>query len=202
MPDPRMFPVPQGQPEIEHDVLQGLTPKSVAFCRLYAVHQNAEKAARLAAYHPRYGHQLLQDPRIQDAIAYYAAVYASETTYTSDKILHQWSQMASVDIGAVVDDDWSLKPPSQLTADQRAALVGVEVVEKNGKRYAKATFAKAQALEHLGRINKLYADDKAKGEGLSLNITLGQAVHVHGQTVSQSLGHLQIGLTQAPQEDA
>jgi len=110
--------------------------------------------------------------------------------------------MASVAIGDAVDDDWSLKPPSQLTPDQRAALTGVEVVEKNGRRYAKATFAKAQAMEHLGRLNHMYETDKAKGEGLSLQITLGQSVTVDGQTVSQSVGHVQNGLTPTPQEDA
>ena len=202
MPDERMLPVPHDSPETDQEILHGLTPKMIAFSRFMALHQNHEKSARLAGLWPAYGHKLAKDPRIQHAIAYYAAVYAEATTYTPDKILHQWSQMASVNLAEMVEEDWSLKAPSQLTPDQQVALTGVEVVEKGGKRYAKATVAKAQALEHLGRLHKMYEQEKSKGEGLSLHISLGQSVSVDGVAQTQHVGHLQITTHQALDEDA
>jgi len=109
---------------------------------------------------------------------------------------------ASVNLAEMVEEDWSLKAPSQLTPDQQVALTGVEVVEKGGKRYAKATVAKAQALEHLGRLHKMYEQEKSKGEGLSLQITLGQSVSVDGVAQTQHVGHLQITTHQVLDEDA
>jgi hypothetical protein len=202
MSDPKTLPVPQGPPEAEYDAFQGLTPKAVDFSRYYALSHNAEGSARLAGYRPTYGHQLLGDVRVQEVVAYYRELFASQTTYTPEKILHQWAQMASVDVTTLCDDEWTMKPPSQLTEDQRQALTGFEVIEKHNRRYIKPTFAKAQALEHLGRLHKMYQEDKSKGEGLSLHITLGQSVSVDGVAQTQSLGHIQITTHQALDEDA
>jgi hypothetical protein len=74
--------------------------------------------------------------------------------------------------------------------------VGIEIVQKGGVKYGKPTFAKAQALEHLGRLNKLYQEEKSKGEGLNLHISLGQQVNISTDTQTQSIGHLQITTTQ------
>jgi len=52
MTDPHMLPVPNDQSDPEHDIRKALTPKSLEFCRFYALYHNAEQSARLAGYNP------------------------------------------------------------------------------------------------------------------------------------------------------
>jgi len=165
-----------------------------------ALYDNHEKSARLAGYNPLYGHQLMKDPRVHAGIDYYRVLFASQSTTTPEKILYRWSLMANVNIAEMVNEDWSLKKPSDLTEAQQLALTGIEVVEKGGKRYGKPTFAIAQAQEHLGRLHKLYQEEKSKGEGLSLHISLGQQVNISTETQTQHIGHVQITTTQEHEE--
>jgi hypothetical protein len=165
------------------------------------LYNNALKSARLAGFNvsnsPNYPYQLLARNDVQEGIQYYRHVYDSPAFYTQEKIIHQWSAMADFDILTCCNDDYSLKNLSELTPEQRKslgiALQGLEVTERNGKRFIKPKLARAEALEQLGKIKRLYADEKQQGQGLALNISIGQQVTTQGATeahTESSVGHL------------
>lgn len=169
------------------EVLKGLSVRAIKFCELYAVEPIALKAGRLAGFavdiSPNYPYQLLDDIRIKQAIEYFKAVNASSTIYTPEKIKAQWAMMADFDILDCCKADYSLKNLDELTPDQRKrlgrVLVGLDVVEKNGKRYVKPKMAREQALIELGKLNRMYADDTKQGQGFELTINVGQQVSIH-----------------------
>lgn len=171
------------------EVLRGLSQRTLKFCQYYASKPVALEAARLAGFSlvssPTYAYTLLRDDRVQEAIAYYREVNASSTIYTPEKIKAQWAEMASFDLLDCCNDDYSLKNLNELSAEQRkrlgTALVGLEVVEKNGKRFIKPKMAREQALIELGKLNRMYADDTKQGQGFELTINVGQQVSLGTQ---------------------
>jgi hypothetical protein len=152
------------------------------FAEHYAATGNISKSLVMAGYSPRatgHGQYLLKRPDIQDAVAYYQAVFADAAAYTPEKLVRQWAMMAAFDITACLNPDGSLKRLDALdpaTRDAlRLALVGVEF--KNGR--AKYHFAKVEALIQIGRLLGLYDKETAgAGEGLTLTINVGANVTV------------------------
>lgn len=181
--------------------LHTLSERQQKFCQFFALYGNGAKAALLAGYAPASGPsgptRWLKNPAIQAGIAYFKEVYGTHTLYTGEKVLQQWATMASFDILDCCEDDYSLKPLHALTADQRTrlgtALVGLEVLEKGGKRFVKPQLAKAEALKELGKLLRLYGDTEDHGQGLHLNITVGHHVHAPtGEASTRTVGHLRI----------
>lgn len=173
----------QKQEVMGSDILKSLTPAMQKFSEHYAVSGNIRRSSIMAGCYPDYGHQLLKREDVQLAVAYWQEVYAERSMFTPEKLVRQWALTASVDLTEYVNDDYTMKLMSELTEEQRqhlgAALVGLEVTEKAGKRYVKPRFAKVEALENLGKLMRLYGDEKGQGgEGLTLNINLGQQVNV------------------------
>ena len=188
------------------DILKGLTPSQRKFSELYAVNHNISKSSILAGCCDDYGHSILKFPRVQAAVRYYEQVYLDKCLYNETKLMRQWSAMASVDLTEYVDDAYNLKPLSQLTDAQKEhlglALVGLEVSEKAGKRHVKAKYAKVEALQELGKLMHLYADEKSTGEGLTLNINLGQQVNVgQSEGSSEDLGPFRVKMPGMVQEE-
>lgn len=186
--------------------LKDLTPAARKFSELYALNNNISKSSILAGCHADYGHSLLRLPAVQQAVAYFRAVHLDKALYTETKLMRQWAQMASIDLTEYIDDDYALKPLSQLTDEQRQhlgmALVGLEVTEKAGKRFVKPKLAKVEALENLGKLLHLYAEDKSQGEGLTLNITLGQQVNVgQSEGSSEDVGPFRVVMPGMAQEE-
>jgi len=181
-----------------NQVLKRLTPTAQKFAEHYAINGNIRRSSILAGCYPDYGHQLLKREDVQQAVEYWRAVYAERSMYTPEKLVRQWTLMASVDLLDYVDDDYALKPLDKLTQEQRAhlgtALVGLEITEKAGKRYAKPRFAKVEALENLGKLMRLYADDRLPGEGLTLNIVLSQVNVGHSAGSEEDLGPFRVVL--------
>lgn len=191
--------------------LHTLSERQQKFCQFYALYSNGAKAALLAGYSP--GSEtslppgLLRKPAIQAGIAYFKEVYGTHTMYTGEKVLHQWATMASFDILDCCEDDYSLKPLHALTEDQRArlgtALVGLEVIEKGGKRFVKPQLAKAEALKELGKLLRLYGETDGQGQGLHLNITMGHHVHAPaGEASAKTVGHLRISTDPAEMDSS
>ena len=169
------------------DVLKGLTPGQRKFSEYYAVYDNKRKSALLAGYGEDYGHYALTLPSVQRAVEYYRAIHHEKTLYTQEKIVRQWAAMASINLTDYVTDDYELKPLSQLSVAQRehlgAALVGLEVTEKRGKKNIRPKYAKVEALEALSKMMHLYGEKNHQtGEGLTLHINLGQQVTVDQQS--------------------
>lgn len=183
------------------DSLSNLTVQAQRFSEYYASSGVPHRAAILAGYSATsalaHSYRLLDDPRIQDAVAYYREVHASTSLYTPEKITQQWSNMASFDILECCNDDYSLKNISELTPDQRkalgVALVGLKIVERNGKRYVEAKLARETALQELGRINRMYADDKTQAQGLTLIVNLTQQITTSDAAQEEeNIGYLRI----------
>mgnify|MGYP001559016095 FL=1 len=196
----------QKQEVMGENVLIGLTPAVRKFSELYAINHNISKSSTLAGCHPDYGFQLVKRPSVQAAIAYYQEIYRDTCLYNETKLMRQWSAMASIDLTEYVDDDYTLKPLSQLTESQRVhlgmALVGLEVTVRHGQRFVKPRYAKVEALENLGKLMHLYTEDKGSAEGLTLNINLGQQVNVgQAEGSSDDLGPFSVKLSRTVQEE-
>ena len=71
--------------------------------------------------------------------------------------------------------------------------MGLEVIDKGGKRFVKPRFDRATALIELGKIKRLYADDKQAGQGMNLTINVGQSMVSEDNTV-ENIGHLSMQL--------
>ena len=205
--------VPQSKQEVVatssiEDVLKGLTPGQRKFSEFYAVYDNKQKSALLAGYGEDYGHYALGLPSVQRAVEYFREIHREKTLYSQEKLLRQWSAMASIDLTDYVTDDYELKPLNELTADQREhlglALVGLEVTEKRGRKQVKPKYAKVEALESLSKIMKLYGEkNQQTGEGLTLHINLGQHVNVeqHPEETVRDLGPFSVRLPGMSEEE-
>ncbi len=189
--------------EVLPTVLAKLLPQQRRFAYGMAYYAVPAKAARLAHYtsnsHP---YMLAQREDIKDAIAYYRAVLNEQSESSPEKAMAELARMAYVHIGDFVEDDWELKSPRQLTADQNAALVGLEIIRKSDGLTIKPKFAKFQALEALAKIHGLYGQASGEGtKGLSLHIVMQQAV-VGTERGGVPLGHVQIdGMPAVPDAD-
>jgi hypothetical protein len=183
-------PVPNDD---DHDFLARLTPKMQKFAEYYAVNQNILRSTILAGYSAKntgYGHALLKNPDVQHAVAYYQMIHTEKSLYTPDKLVRQWALMASIDLTELMNADYTLRPLDELTEEQRAhlavALVGFDAPAGGRRQGARARFAKVEALENLGKLMKLYDKDKTDGEGLILNINVGQ--HMTVEATEADLG--------------
>jgi hypothetical protein len=179
-------------------VLKELSANSVKFCEYYALNNNALQSCILAGFASSsartYAYDtLLKNPKVLEAVEYFRAVNASNSTYTPAKIVAQWSEMASFNILDCCDENYILKPLSQLDEEQKRrlgiALTGLKITVKNGRQYVEPKMARETALQELGKIHRLYADDKQQGQGLNLTINVGQQVVVE-QELSENIGHL------------
>lgn len=202
-----MTEVQQSQEFIDIEMLKkSVSPNVAKFCEVYAANGNAVQSLLIAGFAPSsaYGYQarLLSDSRVKALIEYYRAVHADTAAYTGTKLVRQWARQASYSPADLLNDDWTVKMLSDLTEDQREhlrdALVGFEVIEKSGSRTIKPRFARVEAQENLGRLMRLYADDKGSGEGLTLNIHVGQQTTVVGD--GEEPGQLHIRLGEADQD--
>jgi hypothetical protein len=183
------------------ECLENLTPKQKKFAELYAVNGNAAKSALLAGYKTTgdggdIGYALSHNPNVIPAVEYYRAIFADQSTYTPEKVIKEWCEMASVDVSAFVDDDWDMVSKSQLTPAQRHALVGLETSDTKFGRKVKPKFAKVEALKELGKLLGMYASEEGKSQGLDIQINLGTQVNVsvseHSTETDTEIGHLTI----------
>ena len=179
--------VQQNQEVIDIETLKkSVSPNVHKFAELYAANGKGLESLRLAGFSvpttSNYASRLLVDSRVAALVEHYRAMHADSAGYTGAKLVRQWSRQASYSPADLLNGDWSVKMISELTDDQREhlrdALVGFEVVEKAGSRTIKPKFARIEAQEHLGRLMRLYADDKGSGEGLTLNIHVGHQMVV------------------------
>ena len=181
----------------EPEVLKGLSGALVDFCSHYAVSSNAESSARLAGFVGPYGHTLVRNERLQHVIEHFRAVYADASTYNPQKLVRQWAQQASFQPSKLLANDWQVKDLSELTDEERQhfdeALLGFEVIEKSGSRTIKPKFNKQLAQEHLGKLLRLYAEDKEKGGAdYSLTVNVNTQINQEVSDPMQELGHISI----------
>lgn len=73
-----------------------LSPKVKGFIAEYLEHQNATAAVERAGYSdPNYGHQLLTNPEVVQAIAEQQKAFTVRTLSSADEVLEQMWQLAT-----------------------------------------------------------------------------------------------------------
>ena len=152
----------------------------------------------------RWGTELFRRPYMRRLVAYYRTLYCDTAFFDKEKLLKQWSRQASFSPMTLLNDDWSIKRLDAMTSDEQAhlaeALLGVEVVEKAGHRTIRPRFDRMKAQEELGKLLGLYKDEKGQGEGLSLQINIGQQTRA-SVTEGDDGEHLTIDLTGEASDD-
>ncbi len=201
------LPVPQDHSAPESHVLKPLNERQREFCKHYVMTKgNASKSAQLAGYAVETSRtqptRLLAMPTIQEGIAYYRELFSAQLNYDREKVLYDLAVMAAVDVSEFVDDEWQPVRKSQLSEEHRRALVGLEVIRKQATTTIKPKYARLEALREITDILGIKERDKGTGQGLSLQISLGQSVNVDGVAQTQSLGHIQITTHTPTAEDA
>lgn len=147
-----------------------LTIQQQVFVREYAVHFDAQRAAKEAGYSEKsagtIGYQLLQNPKVQKAVSKELDDYALEHSNLKKRVLAQLANIAFSDITdyQTWNGDYStLKDSEQLTKKQRAAIQQVKVTTVTKEDEARHTVelklcSKEKALELLGRHLGMFTD--------------------------------------------
>jgi phage terminase small subunit len=114
-----------------------LTPKQQRFVAEYLIDLNATQAAIRAGYSRKtaeqIGYENLRKHEIAAAVAAGQAKRLTSADLTATRVLEELRRLAFSDLRGVFDDGGNLKPITEWTDDQGAALASVEVIIKNAK---------------------------------------------------------------------
>lgn len=144
-----------------------LTAKQERFVSEYLKDLNATAAYRRAGYSARgnaaevNAARLLRNAQVSAAIAEAMKERSERTMISADRVLKELARIAFVDIGAIFNDDGSMKPLSEIDEDSRRAIVGIEVAA-----------LKDEDGDYAGTIKKIKMADK-KGALVDLGKHLG-----------------------------
>lgn len=185
------------------EVLRGLNAKQSKFCQFVALYDNILKAGKLAGYAvDNHSHSVLYQMVGQDrfvlAIDYWKTVYSAHASSSPEQILRKLSVLANVKVHEFYDNQWNALPKDKLPDELLECITGVKVVETKGSKRVELQFSQQFALEQLAKIHRLYGDNAERGQGMSLNITLGSQVHnsAGNQDANASaIGHLRLSFT-------
>ena len=116
-----------------HRKTDKLTPKQAAFVLEYLKDLNATEAAKRAGFSAKtchvQGSVLLQAPHVAAAIEAAKQKRDERTQITVDKVVLELARVGFSDIRALFNDNGTLKKPSEMSADQAAAIAAIEVDE-------------------------------------------------------------------------
>jgi len=133
------------------------------FVREYLVDLNATRAAERAGYAKstvrQIAYSLMKDPEVAAAIRSEQEKRQKRTLVTADRVIAELARVAFADLGTLAEwgpDGVRLKPNSELSADERAAIAEISGDAQSGAR-AKL-HDKMRALEilakHLGVVGR------------------------------------------------
>jgi phage terminase small subunit len=115
-----------------------MTERHQRFVDEYLVDLNVSRAARAAGYvgtGPRYpsemGCRLLKRPDVRAAVAARKATQVEQADLTAVAVLDQLRALSMLDMREFFDEDGTLKPPSQWTADMGRSVASFDVVKRN-----------------------------------------------------------------------
>ena len=141
-----------------------LSDREKLFVTAYVKNFCATDAARLMgasdASAPSVGCRLLAKPAVQELIQQLVRARLNANLLTIERVDRELARLAFSDIGALYNLDGTLKHPSEMSEDARAALASIEVVEdrlvagvvtKKIKMYDKGA-ALALAAKRLGML--------------------------------------------------
>ena len=123
------IPVPPPQIILESDLVD-LVDKQRRFVIEFFVDQNRVKAAERAGYSdPHIGHQLMHFPKVAAAIANIRRRLAGHVEVNATKVIQEMARVGFSDIRGVFNDDGSMKPMSEWSANVAASISSVEIEE-------------------------------------------------------------------------
>lgn len=130
---------------------------------------NAKQAAIAAGYAESRaevtGSELVKDRKVQEEITRRRAELEQQSGLTAERVLREIARIVYFDPRELFREDGSLKPTSEWTDDQAAAIASIEI--SDGKTRVKAwdkNAALEKAMKHLGLYEK---DNQQKGSALS-----------------------------------
>jgi phage terminase small subunit len=141
-----------------------LSPKQKRFVDEYLLDMNASAAAIRAGYSARsanrHGPFLTNRPNIAAAIGRAHEARRNRLEVTAERVIRELGRIAFADIGRIMDwsgEDMTVRPPAELSDDDRAAIAEVALVKgKQGVAARVILHDKERALEALCRYFGLY----------------------------------------------
>jgi phage terminase small subunit len=142
-----------------------LSTKQRRFVDEYLLDMNANAAAIRAGYSERSAYQhgsfLTKRPNVAAAISQVLAARRERLAVTAERVIHELARIAFADIGRIMDwseDGATVRPPAELSEDDRAAIAEIAVVKGEKSLAARVMLHdKERALEALCRHLGLYA---------------------------------------------
>lgn len=112
-----------------------LTPKQQRFVAEYLGELNATQAAIRAGYSAktadREGYRLLRKAEIAAAVQAGKSKQIAAADLSAARVLEELRRLAFADLRRLFDEHGNLKPLTQLSAEDAAAIASIEVVKKN-----------------------------------------------------------------------
>jgi len=141
-----------------------LSTKQRRFVDEYLLDLNASAAARRAGYRDRsadqHGYFLTHRPNVAAAIEARRAVRRPRLRVSAVRVIAELARIAFADIGRIMDwssEDVALKPPGEISPDDRAAIQEIAVVKRHdGLATRVILHDKERALEALCRYLGLF----------------------------------------------
>lgn len=139
-----------------------MTAKEISFAENYLCTFNAAEAAKAAGYSERsarqIGYENLTKPYIQDYIRERNQANLDRFGITQERVLSEIAAIAFTDVREFINDDWTLKPLSEINPRFRNA-VSISVTESKRTGARKTTLSKSLnrkvwALEILWELVK------------------------------------------------
>ena len=151
--------------DIDIDPEKPLTTKQRRFVDEYLLDMNATAAAKRAGYREhsaaQNGSGFLQRPNVAAEVERRLAERRQRTDVTAQRVIRELARIAFADIGRIMTwsgDDMTVRPPGEISEDDRAAIAEVAAVKrKNGDVAARVVLHdKERALEALCRFLGLF----------------------------------------------
>lgn len=135
-----------------------LTDKQARFVQEYLIDLNATQAAIRAGYSVdtagAIGHELLKNPKIENAISEHREARGERTRIDADWLLKRLADEAEADVNDIYADDGTLLPVNQWPMIWRKGLVaGIDIAEERDE--AGNTIAVVRKIKVSDRVKRL-----------------------------------------------
>lgn len=139
-----------------------LNSKQLKFCSEFIKDYNTEKASERAGFSSTYGYKLLNKNEIRHCIQLLQTTMIAYQGITEESLMGQMAIWCNADITEFFNNEWSLKPLDQLTAQQASCIQSVKCkVDRFGNTEVNITLVdKMKANVALGRTYGLYTPPK------------------------------------------
>lgn len=160
------------------DITESLTDRQKLFCMYYVgeCKFNGTKAAEMAGYEPNnaasYAVYLLKNPNISQYIESCKTDLGMRIGVDAEMIAREYMKLAFLDISDVVNEDGNLKQISDMGANAKAAISGIELNEMQVGEGSSVVIKKVRLynkIDALERIAKMIGVDGEKKVKLTVD---------------------------------